>query len=173
MQKCSCYIAAPLFSDAERAFNIRLAGLLECDFQVYLPQRDGILLRDLREVGEDSVATRRRIYETDLAAIRACDIIIVVLDGPSIDDGASFELGYAACLGKTAIGLATDSRRVPGYFRNPMWEGALEKMFYRTEDLCEWSRIFARSARIAPSAAQQAVLGDEGQYADHRSAAEN
>jgi hypothetical protein len=65
----SFYIAAPLFSDAERAFSLLLARQLEPYFSIYLPQRDGFLLRDLREAGDDSQAARQRIYKMDVAAI--------------------------------------------------------------------------------------------------------
>ena len=78
MRKPSCYIAAALFSQGERAFNLNLAALLDRVFAVYLPQRDGLLLRDFREIGEDSIETRHRIYETDISAIRACDILSLI-----------------------------------------------------------------------------------------------
>ena len=146
IDKPSSYIAAPLFSEAERTFNLALADLLEPHLAVYLPQRDGLLLRDLREAGEDSPETRRRIYTADIDAIRACDILLAVLDGPSVDDGVSFELGYATCLGKTCVGLATDSRRAAGYFRNPMWDCALERVFYSMPELLEWAGTFSTGA---------------------------
>lgn len=139
-----CYIAAPLFTDGERQFNLRLAELLEPQFVVYLPQRDGILLRDLRQVDSDTAEARQRIYLADIQAIQECNLMIAVLDGPSIDDGVCFELGFATCLQKTCVGLTTDSRRVPGYFRNPMWESALSSLFYSTTELLEWSRAVFR-----------------------------
>src|SRR5690242_15209405 len=91
----SCYLAAPLFSEAERRFNLLLAQFLEPFFVVHLPQHDGVLLRDLREIGQDSPEARRQIFEADVAAIKACHVVVAVLDGPSVDDGVSFELGYA------------------------------------------------------------------------------
>jgi nucleoside 2-deoxyribosyltransferase len=167
MEKQTCYLAGPLFSDGERSFNLGLALLLEREFVVYLPQRDGLLLRDLREIGEDSAEIRHRIYETDIAAITACDIVVAVLDGPSVDDGVSFELGYATCLCKIAVGLATDSRRVPGYFRNPMWEGALEKLFYSTDELLEWAHVFAMKKRSTVSASVP-LISDEVPVRSHQ-----
>jgi len=143
VKKQSCYIAAPLFSDAERAFNVGLAELLERYFAVYLPQRDGLLLRDFREAGAETPEVHRHIYDGDIAAITACDVLLAVLDGPAIDDGVGFELGYATCLGKTCVGLTTDSRRVPGYFRNPMWDSALKRVFYSTAGLLEWASGFS------------------------------
>jgi len=144
----SSYIAAPLFTEGERAFNLALADLVEQHLAVYLPQRDGLLLRDLREAGEDSPETRRRIYAMDIDAIRACDVLLAVLDGPSVDDGVSFELGYATCLGKTCVGLATDSRRAVGYFRNPMWDCALQRVFYSMPELLEWAAASGATSEL-------------------------
>jgi nucleoside 2-deoxyribosyltransferase len=164
----SSYLAAPLFSEAERTFNLMLAEQLEPYCAVYLPQRDGLLLRDLREAGDDSSEARRRIYTTDIAAIRACDMLVAVLDGPSVDEGVSFELGYATCLGKTCVGLATDSRRATGYFRNPMWDCALQKVFYSIPELLEWaSKLIANTevppghAGAAPGAHNQSPIPSE------------
>lgn len=142
------YIAAPLFSEAERTFNLMLAGLLEPHLAIYLPQRDGLLLRDLREAGDDSPTARRRIYGMDIDAMSRCDLFLAVLDGPSIDDGVSFELGYATCLSKTCVGLATDSRRAAGYFRNPMWDCALQKVFYSIPELLEWVATFTANSEM-------------------------
>jgi len=37
------YFAGPLFCEAERVFNLRLAEKLEAkEYQVFLPQRDGV-----------------------------------------------------------------------------------------------------------------------------------
>jgi nucleoside 2-deoxyribosyltransferase len=138
-----------LFSEGERAFNIALTTALEPYCATYLPQRDGLLLRDLREAGHDSPEASRLIYATDIAAIKACDVVIAVLDGPSIDDGVSFELGYATCLGKRCVGLATDSRRAVGYFRNPMWECALQDVFYSIPELLDWSRAVKANAKFS------------------------
>lgn len=40
-RKPKIYLAGPLFSDAERTFNVMLASSLENWVDVYLPQRDG------------------------------------------------------------------------------------------------------------------------------------
>ena len=147
--KLACYFAAPLFSEAERTFNRLLADQLEPYFSVYLPQRDGLLLRDLREAGDDSPEARRRIYAADIAAISACDVFLAVLDGPSVDEGVSFELGYATCLRKICVGLATDSRRAAGYFKNPMWDCALEQLFESIPQLLEWAGAFRAKTELA------------------------
>lgn len=145
MTKPRCYLAAPLFSEAERCFNLALTQQLEAYVSVYLPQRDGLLLRELREAGEDSTCASRMIFHADVAAIQAADLLVAVLDGSSVDDGVCFELGYAYCLGKVCIGLASDSRLAIGYFRNPMWDSALRECFSSTAELIEWAeRISTR-----------------------------
>jgi nucleoside 2-deoxyribosyltransferase len=153
--RLSCYVAAPLFSEGERSFNLVVAQLLEPFLSVYLPQRDGILLRDLHEAGEDSAESRRQIFETDVAAIKASDVIVAVLDGPSVDEGVSFELGYATCLGRVCVGLATDSRRAPGYFRNPMWDAALLTTFRSLPELVSWAGCYVEERMRATSVREQ------------------
>ena len=47
------YLAGPLFSEAERRFNLRLTHRLEAlGFEVFLPQRDGVE-RDRPPYGEN------------------------------------------------------------------------------------------------------------------------
>jgi nucleoside 2-deoxyribosyltransferase len=138
-RRLALYFAAPLFTEAERFFNLTLADLLDAHVRVYLPQRDGLLLRDSKAAGRDSSEVRRRIYDTDIAAIKACDILLAVIDGPSVDDGVGFELGYAKCLGKLCVGLTTDSRRAQGYFRNPMWDVALKETFSSVAEFLAWA----------------------------------
>jgi hypothetical protein len=48
------YLAAPLFSEAERSFNIRVTGMLEEAMEVYLPQRDGGLMSEMVSAGVPS-----------------------------------------------------------------------------------------------------------------------
>lgn len=51
----------------------------------------------------------RRIYETNIASIRACDAVLANLSpfrGPSADAGTVFEIGYAIALGKPVFAHA-------------------------------------------------------------------
>ena len=68
------YVAAPLFTEAERAFNLVLARALEAeDHQVYLPQRD---------TPETQAADQTTsIVYANLAALRKADAIVAVCDG--------------------------------------------------------------------------------------------
>ena len=101
------YLAAPLFSEAEREFNAKIAGILrEKKYVVHLPQ----------EVGDDSStrdeAETGRIFEYNLKALDECDIVVAVVDGADADSGTAWEIGYAYAMKKRVILLRTDFRRV-------------------------------------------------------------
>jgi len=99
------YLAAPLFSESERNYNLVLHDFLKSHlFDVYLPQ----------EIGDTS-STRsrveqRRIFDTHLRALMDADVVVAVVDGADADSGTSWEMGYAYALGKKVIALRTDFR---------------------------------------------------------------
>jgi nucleoside 2-deoxyribosyltransferase len=99
------YLAGPLFTDGERAFNLALARQIEkLGYRVFLPQRD---VPPARGRGRT-----RRLYEGCLGGLRSADMVVAVCDGPMADDGTAWECGYAAGTGKTVYALRTDFRRV-------------------------------------------------------------
>ena len=101
------YLAAPLFSEMERDRNRQLRDQI-CEFaNVYLPQADGGLIFDLVREGMSPAQAKARIFQEDIVAISRCDVLVIVMDGRTVDEGASFELGYAYCLGKKCVGLKT------------------------------------------------------------------
>ena len=119
------YFAGPLFSEAERDFNIKVAkALREEGFDVFLPQEnsqvDGI---------PDTDEKRRRLlngfFTKDIEAIDSSDILLIVMDGRVPDEGACFELGYAYARGKICVGLKTDSRVSEMGTDNAMLVGSL------------------------------------------------
>jgi len=100
------YLAAPLFSEPERAYNLSIAGQLRNNFfDVYLPQ----------EAGDDSDTRNKeekvRIFSENLRALKNADIIVAIIDGADADSGTSWEMGYAFAHGKQVIALRTDFRR--------------------------------------------------------------
>lgn len=99
------YLAGPLFSEAERAYNLILRDLLTRHlFDVYLPQ----------EAGDTNPARcreeHRAIFAQNLWALRDADIVVAVIDGADADSGTSWEMGYAYALGKRIVALRTDFR---------------------------------------------------------------
>lgn len=145
------YLAAPLFSEAERTFNVRVTELLEELTEVYLPQRDGGLMSEMVATGVPSAVAARRVFRRDIDAIRQADYVIAILDGRAIDEGVAFELGVAFSQTKRCVGLQTDSRRLAVWGNNPMITGALETVFMSVDDLMEWVRtsVLVNPARHA------------------------
>ena len=136
--KPKVYLAGPLFSDAERTFNLRLTSLLETRVQVYLPQRDGGLMSEMIEAGMSADIAAYRIFHQDVYAIQEADYLIAILDGRAIDEGVAFEIGVGFCYGKNCVGLQTDTRRLASWGNNPMITGALKEIFLTIDDLFEW-----------------------------------
>jgi len=109
------YIAAPLFCDAEKAFNLRVdAAVRDLGLDTYLPQRDGGEAAPLVRQGLDEDTVRRRLYQLDCAAIAECGVFVFILDGRVPDEGGCVELGMARACGAVCFGLQTDSRRFGG-----------------------------------------------------------
>ncbi|MGH3867786.1 MAG: nucleoside 2-deoxyribosyltransferase [Pseudonocardiaceae bacterium] len=111
----NAYIAAPLFSQAEKDFNLRVDAVLRSlDLDTFLPQRDGSEAARLVRQGMDERTVRQRLFDLDCAAIDDCALFVFVLDGRVPDEGACVELGMAFARGKPCFGLQTDSRRFGG-----------------------------------------------------------
>jgi nucleoside 2-deoxyribosyltransferase len=53
-----------------------------------------------------------RVAHANEASIRACDMVLAVLDGVDVDSGTASEMGFAYALGKRVHGLRTDSRLI-------------------------------------------------------------
>lgn len=145
------YLAAPLFSEAELAFNLALTQRIEASLDVYLPQRDGGKLVDLIARGVDERMAYQSIFERDLHALDASSAVIIVLDGRAIDEGAAFELGYAFARSKRCFGLQTDPRRLLPVGNNPMIQIPLLDVFSSIERAGQWADSFALVENVAGS----------------------
>lgn len=144
------YLAAPLFSPLERERNRSLRDRMMPIVDVYLPQEDGLLIFDLIASGTSPAEAKRKIFENDIAALHRCDILVIVMDGRSIDEGACFELGFAYCLDKVCVGLKTDARTLFYYGDNPMIECALREVFSNEEELLRWLSVSFAKAENRP-----------------------
>src|SRR5687768_826172 len=99
------YLAAPLFTEAERAFNIVLAQALEAaGHDVYLPQR--------KTPNAERAQRTTPIFRSNLAALAGADAIVAVCDGSQVDDGTAWEIGYGYGRNIPIYGLRTDTRIV-------------------------------------------------------------
>jgi nucleoside 2-deoxyribosyltransferase len=143
----SIYIAAPLFSECELSFNRQIRGILSTYMEAYLPQEDGDLLTDMLADGQNLKEAMGKIFSQDLRAIEKSNYLLIVLDGRTIDEGASFELGYAYAKNKTCVALQTDGRRLLPTGNNPMIEQAVEKTFKTLQELENWAKRIALAER--------------------------
>jgi nucleoside 2-deoxyribosyltransferase len=101
------YLAAPLFTGAERAFNLVLARALEAaGHEVYLSQRDTPPTQDAQRT--------MTIFYANVAALRNAAAVVAVCDGSQVDDGTAWEIGYAYGRNIQILGLRTDLRIVQG-----------------------------------------------------------
>ena len=79
------YLAGPLFTAAERAFNVRLRDLLAAaGHEVWLPQDH-----------EPRDASAAAIFREDVKGLEWSEIVVANMDGPDPDSGTCWECGYA------------------------------------------------------------------------------
>ena len=142
------YFAGPLFSEAERRFNLGLTHRLESlGFDVFLPQRDGVE-RDMPPYDTMTPEERRHaMFRLDRTRILDSDVFLFVLDGRVPDEGACVELGIAYCQKylqtgeKLLVGLHTDTRAAfIGGRLNPMVRIPLD---YVVDDVESLLRLLA------------------------------
>jgi nucleoside 2-deoxyribosyltransferase len=152
------YFAAPLFCQAEKAFNLQLTGKLEeRGFTVFLPQRDGVDSNNppYNEMTNDEL--RQAIFAVDQDKGLEADVFLIVLDGRVPDEGACVALGiaygqkYLLQRDKLLIGLQTDSRAAfLGAKLNPMIHVALDYIAGNESDLISALEEY-RQERMAKS----------------------
>lgn len=145
-EKLKMYIAAPLFSQAEREFNAQLKSVLSKYFRIYLPQEDGGLMVDMIAKGIPAKRAAFEVFQRDVHAIGVCDLILIILDGRSVDEGAAFELGLAYGMKKSCFGLRTDPRQLLPSGNNPMLESSIERIFQSLNELINWAEAFQNPA---------------------------
>lgn len=132
------YIAAPLFNEMEKKRNCEIDDLLQSiGFSTYLPQRDGGDFAELSKKYPDPGALQKKIFESDVKAVKECDILLFLLDGRVPDEGACFELGMAHILDKICIGFKNDARNFSDGQDNLMLVKSLKHLVNTTDDLVE------------------------------------
>jgi nucleoside 2-deoxyribosyltransferase len=137
------YLAGPLFSEAEQAFNRSLVDDLESiGCSVFLPQRDAIDVSKADFKRLSPMQQSRAIFESDKSQIYGSDVFLFCLDGRVPDEGASVELGMAnahrefSVRKKLLLGLHTDVRVAFDTRRlNAMIMGALDEVFTTRAEL--------------------------------------
>ena len=96
------YFAGPLFTAAERDWNVTLAGALRAaGHDVFLPQE--------QEPGKDAPG----IFATDVGGNDWVECLVAIMDGADPDSGTCWEVGYAYRK-KQIVLVRTDLRRNEG-----------------------------------------------------------
>lgn len=145
------YFAAPLFCDAEREFNEKVANKIErLGYEVFLPQRADISSHKENFDNMTSAEKSKVIFELDKKEMFNSDIFLFVLDGRIPDESACVALGMSYMhksmvnKNKLIIGLQTDKRGAYQHSKlNPMIEASMDSTFDSVNELIEYlkSRI--------------------------------
>ena len=101
------YLAAPLFTEAERRYNEFIRDILATHcFEVYLPQ----------DAGDDTANRHHQamedIFRSNCEALRKTDWVVAIVDGADADSGTAWEMGYAHASGIPVVALRTDFRNI-------------------------------------------------------------
>ena len=123
------YLASPMFNQAEKDFNLKIAHVLEeYGYEVFLPQRDGLEAALLEGKNEQELIDL--IFNLDYQQVLKSDIIFMNIDGRVPDEGANVELGMGYAVGKRCYGFKTDTRSIQHILDvNPMITGCMIKVF--------------------------------------------
>lgn len=99
--KTRIYLSGPLFSQAEIAWGRHIKASLEealQDVEIIWPH-------------ELAAGSPGEIFRANLRALDDCDLMIAILDGPQVDDGTAWEVGYFYARDRKILGIRTDFRK--------------------------------------------------------------
>ncbi len=99
--KARIYLSGPLFSHAEIAWGRRVKAALE-------EARESVEVVWPHELAAGSP---QEIFQANLRALDDCDLMIAILEGPQVDDGTAWEVGYFYAKGRRILGIRTDFRK--------------------------------------------------------------
>ena len=131
------YLAGPLFSESERVWLADVKRRLEeisDDISVIWPYE--LIPRD-----EANTQGKQKIFQICRSYLDQVDVLVCVLDGPQVDDGTAWEIGYFYCKHSNQlpiIGIRTD-------FRNA---GETEQSVVNAMVECSCSRITNSSEEL-------------------------
>ena len=129
------YIAGPLFNTHEKGYLEKIAIELESnDFECFLPHRDqkGLTEEELKEL-DMSDATKEKIFNNDLDALKTSDLTVALLTGQDIDSGTAAEIGFSYANKKPIVAITASESR----FRNLFVEGMIDKTIDEIDTLVD------------------------------------
>ena len=138
------YLAGPLFTRAEQNWLRELKAEIESlavnkgkEIDVVWPY-ELVSQEDLEKWGDRS---KHKIFSLCEKHLKETDVLIALLDGPLVDDGTSWEIGYFYAIrkyGQPILGIRTDFRSsgdVPGAQVNLMIDCSCDLIFSSSEAL--------------------------------------
>ena len=127
------YIAGPLFNAHERNYLELIASELEgSGYKCFLPHRDQSGIDEAELEGTNmSQATKDKIFNTDLTALKAADLTVALITGQDIDSGTAAEIGFTYAKDRPIIAITACERR----FRNLFVDGMISKTVDDVADL--------------------------------------
>lgn len=135
------YVAGPLFSLAERAFNAAFARKIAS----YAPECEIILPQERAKKFLHLENGLRLVFEDCLASVAESKVVIGILDGADADSGTCAELGYAYARNIPIVGVRTDFRASEDRGLNLMLSHLCSVLIYNTEaDIDELSQEVAQ-----------------------------
>jgi nucleoside 2-deoxyribosyltransferase len=108
MTKYRIYFAGPLFTAAEREFNLQLARSLRKSYHVFLPQ-----------LHQKKKTPPKQAFDEDVDGIERADVVLANMDGPDPDSGTCWECGYAYARRIPIIVYRTDFRGIEEPNKSP------------------------------------------------------
>jgi nucleoside 2-deoxyribosyltransferase len=116
------YIAGPLFNSHERNYLELIVSELEGNgYQCFLPHRDQSGIDESEMEGTNmSQATKDKIFNADLTALKKADLTVALMTGQDIDSNA-----------KPIIAVTAYERR----FRNLFVDGMINKTVNEVDEL--------------------------------------
>ena len=124
------YIAGPLFNVHEKKYLEDIAEVLEgADFDCFLPHRDqtGIDPEELKN-NDMSQATKDIIFQTDIEALEAADLVVALVTGQDIDSGTASEIGFMYANNKPVLAITAEERRYRNLFTEGMFTSSVSNV---------------------------------------------
>ncbi len=100
-KKVKIYLSGPIFSQAEIEWAGRVKGLIE---ESFAPRVEVVWPHEIAS------GTPKNVFMQNLQALDQCKVVVAILDGPQVDDGTAWEVGYQYARGGRALGIRTDFR---------------------------------------------------------------
>ena len=129
------YIAGPLFNTHEKGYLEKIAIELESnEFECFLPHRDqkDVTEEELKQLNMSN-ATKEKIFNNDLNALKTSDLTVALLTGQDIDSGTAAEIGFSYANKKPIVAITASERRL----RNLFVEGMIDKTIDEIDTLVD------------------------------------